>query len=160
MKRITVLVVVVATSLAVVAITASGSAQTKRPRTLRLFEAEKGSTFEIIDQPPAIKNDVLSVGDQLVSSGLVFNRARTQRRGRSSVHCITETPGRAPAGAEQLCTAAFRLRGGLITVTAAFRNQAHPVGAITGGTGAYAGAGGTFESRQVKGGSVDTFTLR
>ncbi len=33
------------------------------------------------------------------------------------------------------------------------------IGAVTGGTGAYAGARGTFESKEVKGGSQTTITL-
>ena len=58
------------------------------------------------------------------------------------------------------CSGVLVLRDGTLTFQAAFKVSASTVtGAVTGGTGAYANARGTFVSKDDRGNSQDTITL-
>jgi allene oxide cyclase len=160
-KRMTALAVLGAGVVAV-AIAASGSAQTSGGRTLHVFERDKGTTFKVLDRGPKIKHDILSVGDELIAMSPVFDQSRKRRIGLISFDCVTTKPGskKFPEG-EQLCSAAYRFKDGQLTTTGSLRDVGEPVEAVTGGTGAYEGAKGTFVSHRAKneGGSVDTIKL-
>jgi hypothetical protein len=80
--------------------------------------------------------------------------------GKLHIDCVTTIGARDFTKSTISCSGVVVLRNGSMTVQAVFRPDGAPVrGAVTGGTGEYAGAKGTFASRQVRGGSIDTFTL-
>jgi hypothetical protein len=101
-----------------------------RPAGLHLVEHDR--FFRMFDRPP--KGD--SAGD--VS---VFHNADFDLRGRPVGRDQGVCTGVSRSAAE--CTASFVLRGGTIDVEAAPGAGLRIVAAITGGTGAYAGARGT-----------------
>jgi hypothetical protein len=57
------------------------------------------------------------------------------------------------------CTAIAKLPDGTLTAQLLDKLDRRTVGAITGGTGAYANASGTFVSEATRYGSLDTITF-
>jgi hypothetical protein len=147
-------------ALSVVAATAiPAGAQT--PTTLVFKELEKGSTFRIIDVPPRRKSERSppSVGDTLLFTN-PLKKSATTTAGKLYARCTVVFGGKKFSSLTVLCDGAYRFRNGTIyvsTVTALAGSTT--LGAVTGGTGDYAGANGTFESKNVKGGSNTTITL-
>jgi hypothetical protein len=139
-----------------------GTAQVPGPRTLTFNEVNKGSTFGVVDNPPRSPRRQgfptrASVGDAIALSQPLADQAG-QRAGTIHVSCTATTPGRFDKAAF-VCHAMTRLRDGNIALEAAVRFADNEVtGAITGGTGAYNGARGTFTSRGERP-TVDTFVL-
>jgi hypothetical protein len=162
MKRVVSAVTVLAAAGAVAIPLASAGAQSPGQRTIRLVEHNKGASSGFIDNPPRIRNrrrPVLSPGDMVVLSQPVFDEANRSRVGRLHVQCVT-TKGGTEKRAEALCTGAYRLRNGQISVVAVLHGTPRLVrGIVTGGNGAFAGARGTFRSRTTKTGAKDTITL-
>jgi hypothetical protein len=158
MKRIG--LIAVGTAVAV-AIPTSAGAQSPGPRTINLVERERGSTFGFVDHAPRIRDRrraVLSPGDMFVFSSLLFNAAN-RRVGRIHVECVATTRGRENA-VQQLCTGVMRLTDGRTTLATVVRADPDVVtGVVTGGDGAYAGAGGTFRSENTRTGARDTINL-
>ena len=76
--------------------------------------------------------------------------------GETAVSCITTTPARDFRKSVMTCDGVITLRDGTLTFQAAIRPAHEPiVGAVTGGTGAYANASGVLEVAD----GVDTITL-
>jgi hypothetical protein len=148
-----------AAATGLVLMAASGSAQTPGATTLQLFERERGSSFGFVDNRPRARNERASVGDMFAFNSPIFDQARTTRLGVISVQCTVTRPGR-EAQSESMCSGALRLRDGLITIATTIKGSPRTVtAAVTGGTGAYNGARGTFTSTTVRGGSEDTIAL-
>ena len=139
-----------------------GSAQVPGPRTLTFTEVNKGSTFGFVDNPPRSPRQHgfptrASVGDAISLSQPLADQGG-QSAGTIHVSCIATRCGRFDRAAF-VCNAVTRLRDGNIALQAALRFADNQVtGAITGGTGAYNGARGTFTSRGERP-TVDTFVL-
>ncbi len=139
----------------------SGSGQVSRARTIKLFEAPKGSTFGFVDNAPKTnrKDPHASIGDILAFSNPIFDESKTHRLGVSSAQCIATRPGRI-ATATYTCTGTFALNDGTIAIAALQRGEPTKQQlAVTGGTGAYDGARGTIVARMLKSGTEDTITL-
>lgn len=140
---------------------ASGSGQVSGARTIKLFEAPKGSTFGFVDNAPKTnrKDPHASIGDILAFSNPIFDESRTHRLGVSSAQCIATRAGRI-ASATYTCSGTFALNDGTIAVAALQRGEPTTQQlAVTGGTGAYDGARGTIVARMLKSGTEDTITL-
>jgi nitrate/nitrite transporter NarK len=60
---------------------------------------------------------------------------------------------------EMTCTVIAALANGTITAQFVDKLDKATVGAVTGGTGAYANLSGVFVSNAVKGGALDTITF-
>ena len=118
-----------------IAIAAPGEAATgsKASGTLKLVIEHDRDADARDDLAPA--GD--SPGDQVIESDPVFASDNRSRRGRA----MTLTTFQQSQGA--LVTGALRLRDGTITLAGARVNGAGSL-AVTGGTGAYASAGGTY----------------
>ena len=69
--------------------------------------------------------------------------------------CVVTTVRRV-GNAESLCTATFKLTGKGTLTAEAINKGAVTSGAITGGTGSYAGAHGSFLSKESKNGAKGT----
>jgi hypothetical protein len=148
-----------AAATGLVLMAASGSAQTPGATTLQLFERERGSSFGFVDNRPRSRNERASVGDMFAFNSPIFDQARTTRLGVLSVQCIVTRPGR-EAQSESMCNGALRLRDGIIAISTTIKGSPRTVtAAVTGGTGAYNGARGTFTSTTGRGGSEDTIAL-
>jgi hypothetical protein len=129
--------------------------------TLTFKELEKGSTFHFVDNPPeaTLKNGALfSPGDMLVSTNPLSMEGRVVGKIRTVCTATGNGTTKNPAAAGFYCTGIAKIPGGsLILVGEAGEGPGE--GAITGGTGIYAGARGTFLSRPGKSSSTTTVTL-
>jgi hypothetical protein len=149
-----------AATIALVLVAAS-SGHVSGARTIKLFEAPKGSSFGFVDNAPKTsrKDPHASIGDILAFSNPIFDASRTHRLGLSSAQCIATRPGRI-ASATYTCSGTLALNDGTITIAALQRGEPTTQQvAVTGGTGAYDGARGTIVSRMLKSGTEDTITL-
>jgi hypothetical protein len=139
------------------AFAASSGAQAPGPQTLVLKEKE--GQFAFIDQKPRSKQGRASLGDELIVSNPLFDSAN-KHVGALQAVCTTVKPGREDKAA-YLCQGVAHLNTGDILLEAHLKEQIGPVlisGAITGGTGAYANARGTFTSQGDEA-STDTFVF-
>ena len=133
-------------------------------RTITLYEIEKGSTFGFVDNPPKTtlgkygepKN--FSAGDLFAFSSLVQS-ARHTPLGRVSATCTVTRAGSVRRNLE-VCTGAFRLRGGDLLLAATVKGEPKRVTiAVLGGTGTSEGARGSMVSANTKTGSTDVIHL-
>jgi hypothetical protein len=133
--------------------------ETGQGRALTFRALDKGSTFTHIRNTPGAPRRANTQGDVLVFTNPLAD-ASGARIGKVSVACTTTTGARNFMRSAMTCSGTYELRDGTLTVQAMLRvRDRTTVGAVTGGTGAYANARGVFESRTAANGSVDTFTL-
>lgn len=144
--------------LAALAFAGSASAATK---TLTFKEPEKGSTFNFVDAAPKSKlkhgfPTKFSAGDQVIFT----NRLEAEGKpvGRIRVVCTATTTAKKFAAAGFVCNGIAEFSNGTL-VFAAMLAEGNTEGAIIGGSGIYAGAHGTFFSKEGKGTSTVTVTL-
>ena len=161
--RLLVAIAAAAAAIVSVAILAvGGTAQVPGPRTLTFNEVNKGSTFGFVDNPPRSPRrhgfpTRASVGDAISLSQPLADQAG-QPAGTIHVSCTATRAGRFDKAAF-VCHAVTKLRDGDLALQAALRFADNQVtAAVTGGTGAYNGARGTFTSRGERP-TVDTFVL-
>ena len=148
-----------AVATAVVAVLSSASAQAPASRILTFHELDKGSTFVHVRNTRTQSQRSNLLGDLLAFTNPVTDSAGA-RVGRLHAQCVTTIGARDFRKSTFTCNAALHLRDGDLTgqfVVAA--NSESTTGAITGGTGAYAGARGVIVSKQTDSGSDDTITL-
>lgn len=129
--------------------------------TITFKEPEKGSTFAFIDNAPKTKRkhgfpEKISAGDEFVFTNPL--EAEGKKIGHLQAVCIATGNGKFQnAGLNCNGTFVFTGKGTLIAAATIKGNKTE--GAITGGTGNYAGARGTFVSKEGKGASTVTVTL-
>jgi hypothetical protein len=128
--------------------------------TLTFKELDRGSTFRVVDAPPRMKGGGpprFSIGDSLVISSPTAKSA-SAGAGRLSADCriTVARKGKSPLA---LCDGAYAFANGTIYVTGLIPFDGANGGIVIGGSGDYAGAEGSFVSRDVKGGSQTTVTL-
>ena len=145
-----------AAAAALVVVGGSGAAaQDPGPRTLVFKERSRGSTFEHIRNTKGAPPRANSVGDVLVITAPLLDRAGALA-GETAVSCITTSGARDFRKSVMTCDGVMTLRDGTLTFQANITPRREPiVGAVTGGTGAYANARGVLEVA----GGVDTITL-
>jgi hypothetical protein len=161
MNRSHVLGALALAALAVAALIAL-PAGAQSPTTLTFKELEKGATFKVVDVPPKAKNERTppSVGDTLIFTN-PLSKTATNTAGKLHADCAVTKGGRTFESLVVLCDGAYAFENGTIYVSALAKlTDARTLGAVVGGTGDYAGAQGTFESRNVRGGETTTITLR
>ncbi len=135
------------------------SAQSPAGRTISLTELEKGSTFKHVRNTKTKSSRANSLGDVIVFTNPLADASR-QVVGKLHASCATTVGSRNFLKSSMTCSGVLVLRDGTLTFQAAFKVSASTVtGAVTGGTGAYANARGTFVSKEARGGSQDTITL-
>jgi hypothetical protein len=156
-KVIVVCIVVAVTAVGVVV--ASSGAQAPGSRVITVHETEKGSHFKFADIPPIAhpkrnQPPTVTLGDRFV-----FSNPFTEGGSLYGV-CTGVKKGKFGGGAMFLCDAVARLKDGDIFITATYTpsggDDDSVDGALTGGTGAYSGARGSFAGRP---GGTDTFTI-
>jgi hypothetical protein len=137
----------------------SASAQVPASRILTLHELDKGSTFVHIRNTAPKSQQSNALGDLIAFTNPITDAAGT-RIGRLHAECVTTVGSRDFRKSTLTCTAILHMRDG--DLAGQFVNDVGAMsstGAITGGTGAYAGARGVVVSRQTDVGSDDTITL-
>lgn len=150
-------------TVAVLAVTVPATAWSAPTGTLTVIETAHGGRTHVIDVPPrsATKGEDRSLtrDDTLV----ITNPLRTtsgKAAGRLRVTCAVTKAGGLDSAAGD-CLGTFALKAGRIYVTAPLDLSARrTTGTVLGGTGAYAGAQGTWTSvQQAHGSARDTFTF-
>lgn len=139
----------------------SGGAQSPDGQTINLVT--KNFQFKGNDLPPRERNrESFGRGDSFVIEAVVTDRAGV-RQGNFDAVCTTTRGGR---NGRAVCNGAYSLKEGALYLTTVFKNtdEGNVSGAIVGGTRTYAGARGTFTTKDrpgEKGGdpSDDTLTL-
>jgi hypothetical protein len=144
-------------------LTVSGGAQSPGGRTVELVT--KNFRFKAVDNPPrsSSRNAPPGTGDTFVISALVTDRAGA-RLGDFHATCSVTRGGRRAVG---VCEGIYALTDGEIHLLARLdlsSDSGDTDGSVVGGTRAYAGARGTFASRDRPGESGgdpsdDTLTL-
>ena len=135
------------------------SAQSPGGRTLSLTELEKGSTFKHVRNTKTKSSRANSLGDVIVFTNPLAD-ASGQVVGKLHANCATTVGARNFLKSSMTCSGVLVLRDGTLSFQVAFKVSASTVtGAVTGGTGAYANARGTFVSKDDRGNSQDTITL-
>ena len=131
--------------------------------TLTFKEPEKGSTFAFVDNAPTSKKKHgfptgFSAGDEIIFTNPL--EAEGKRVGKIRVTCTAtqSASSRHFAAAGFICSGIAKIPGGTLIVAAELA-EGKTEGAITGGSGKYAGANGSFVSKEGKGFSTVTITL-
>jgi hypothetical protein len=130
--------------------------------TLRFEELQKGSTFAFVDNAPTSElhhgfPSVISAGDSIVITHPIAEGGKTV--GKLSTSCTATKTSKVFDKAGFMCQGTFALPGGTLVASAMIASSKGTEGAILGGTGKYAGARGTFVSKEGKGRSTVTVTL-
>jgi hypothetical protein len=163
MKRLAVLAAVAVTASIVAAVLATGGSAQPGSRTLTFTERSKGETFRFIDLPPrsGLRRGPptrISPGDEFVFGNTLLDSAG-RRAGRIEGHCKALRAGRRFERVRFGCFAHARLTGGTLSLTIDLTLIQGPLrGEVTGGSGAYEGANGSFTSRGERP-TVDTFHI-
>ena len=135
------------------------AAQSPAGRTINLTELEKGSTFKHVRNTRTKSSRANSLGDVIVFTNPLAD-ASGKVVGKLHASCATTVGARNFLKSRMTCSGVLVLRDGTLTFQTAFKVSASTVtGAVTGGTGAYANARGTFVSKDDRGNSQDTITL-
>lgn len=159
MRRTTIMAgAAVAALVAAGVLAVSGGAEAPAGQTIKVVE--KGGTEKFVDVAPRAKRGFdASAGDAFLFSSPLFDAAN-KRVGTLDVRCDFSKGGRAARG---ICDGVFDLAGGDVLISTRLTTSGSVSGAVVGGTGAYAGARGTFTSVDRPGGdnapSDDTITL-
>jgi hypothetical protein len=157
------LAVPLAAAGATAAILAAGSgAQAPAARTITLVTKEQESTGAFVDAAPRARNPRrpnASAGDAFVLTETVYDAAGTTRVGTLSASCTFARATRNPERATTLCHGVYRLRDGDIVAAGLLSGSTSRI-AITGGTGAYAGARGVLTTTETRTGSTETIELQ
>lgn len=130
--------------------------------TLTFQELDKGGTVNFVDNPPeaTLKHGVVSFspGDMLITTNPLAMEGKVV--GKIRIVCTATSAGdtKHPAEAGLACTGIARIPGGSLVLVAELSEGATE-GAVTGGTGVYAGADGTFISRRGRHSTTTVVTL-
>ena len=144
------MVVGIALTGAVLAVTASGSTRSHSAGHVRLHLIEHPVNEHVVDLPP---RGVDSQGDQFPFSNLLFDKSDSHQVGRDQGNCIRTNPNRG----EWQCCWTNKLGNGEITVEGPFYDTHDSVVAVTGGTGRYANVRGSMELKSRAGGTEFDF---
>jgi hypothetical protein len=151
------------TTLAALAVALPATAWSAPTGTLTVVETARGGSTHVLDVPPISptkgERRRLSRDDTLVITNPLRDTSG-EAAGRLRVTCAVTKAGGFDSAAGD-CLGTFSLKRGRIYVTAPLNLAAsRTTGTVLGGTGAYAGAQGTWTSVQHAGGSAtDTFTF-
>jgi hypothetical protein len=145
---------------------AVSAAEAAGPTTITFKEPEKGSTFNYIDVAPKAPTKhgfptAISPGDELVITNPLTQGSKTigklRARCTATANAKTSNPT-AFIDAHFICEGVFTFGKSMLFGNAAIV-KGGTEGAITGGTGIYANARGTFVSKEGKHASTTTITL-
>jgi hypothetical protein len=143
----------------VVVLGSGGPAQSQAVRTISLKELDKGSTFVHIRNTKSKSRQGNAQGDSIVFTNPLTD-ASGKAVGKLYASCATTVGARDFMNSVITCNVILTLADGTLTGQANVSpGRPRTLGAVTGGTGAYANARGVVESVPTKAGSADTITL-
>ncbi|MDP1846496.1 MAG: hypothetical protein Q8K79_01790 [Solirubrobacteraceae bacterium] len=153
-------VVVLAPAATGLGLRGSASAQAPGATTLTFTELDRGSMFKHIRNTKTKNRRSNLMGDLIVFTSPLADSAG-RRVGRIHVGCVTTVGSSNFEKSNATCSGSMVTAQGTLTLQAMTSpGVARTVGAVTGGTGAYANARGTFTSVEGRNGdSADTITL-
>jgi hypothetical protein len=135
-----------------------------KEKTLTLTEKDTNN-FGFNDAPPTSKPgkdgpQKLTPSDELTFAADVLDSSK-KKVGEVNGVCTTTRPGNFRTATE-VCSATATIPGGALDLKASGKVFGSDVtsGSITGGTGDYRAAGGTFTSKSKGSGSLDTFKVQ
>lgn len=131
--------------------------------TLTFKEPEKGSTFAFVDNAPTSTKKHgfptrFSAGDEVIFTNPLEAEGKIVGRIRVVCTATNNAGSKNFAAAGFVCSGIAKITGGTLVVAADLA-EGSTEGAITGGSGKYAGASGSFVSKEGKGSSTVTVTL-
>lgn len=131
--------------------------------TLTFKEPEKGSTFAFVDNAPQSKKKhgfptKFSAGDELIFTNPLESEGQMVGKIRVVCTATKNASSKNFAAAGFVCSGIAKITGGTL-VFAAELSEGNTEGAITGGSGKYAGARGSFVSKEAKGKGPSTTTV-
>ena len=133
----------------------------KPPATKRIVfqEPRPQVTFDDVE-PKSDSGDVLSQGDRVVTSGLLYT-ASHKKVGTIGTHCAGVGATQPLFNAQLLCTVTYRVAGGQIVASGFYKLDGSQTMPIVGGSGKYSGAHGTLSAGKPASGfdSADVLTL-
>jgi hypothetical protein len=140
------------------------AAPTFQKRILTLHEQESKARVSFVDNAPRTTTDPKTGEPRHFSAGDLFTATKpvldTAKRAAGSIeeYCVITTEAKTPDRSIAVCTALIRLKDGILTAALSpdFTDATPRVVAITGGTGAYAGATGELVPQ---GGGTTQITL-
>ena len=138
----------------------SASAATTK---LTFKEPDKGSTFAFVDNAPTSKKKHgfparFSAGDELVFTNPLEAEGKIVGKIRVTCTATKNASSKSFAAAGFICSGIAKIPGGTLVFVAEL-SEGNTEGAITGGSGKYAGAHGSFVSKEGKSSSTTTVTL-
>jgi hypothetical protein len=137
------------------ALASTGAAQAPGPPTGTKQLVVRQSSFKVLDHPPRRRGDgPPSAGDASILRYRVFDATGETRLGRMSAICVSTVRPTNQRDQDVQCTSTLTLRDGAIML----EGPGNPL-AVTGGTGAYAGARGTAEGQDRNGQTTLTLTF-
>jgi hypothetical protein len=156
--KLAALLAITAAVAGAVAIGSGASAQAPGTRTITFKELERGSKFIHVrnTRPPSRRANMM--GDQIVFTNPLADASGTVI-GKLHVSCTTTVGSRNFTRSMLTCHGVAALRDGTLALQALTGVEGTTTGAVTGGTGAYANARGTFASVEARGGTDTTVTL-
>ena len=139
------------------------AAESGTTTTLTFKEPEKGSTFGFVDNAPKseLKHGFptsFSIGDELIFTNPLVSKGKTVGRVRVVCTATQNASSESFSAAAFICTGLAKIPGGTLTFATEL-SEGKTEGTITGGTGRYAGAQGTFVGNEGKGTANLTITL-
>ena len=137
----------------------AASADAPATPTLTVAELDKGSTFKHVRNTKTRNQRSNLMGDLIVFTNPLAD-STGKKVGKLHANCVTTVGSSNFLKSKMSCTGSMVLAQGTLTFQAIVSpSVATTTGAITGGTGAYANARGTFTSVEGGNGSTDTITL-
>jgi hypothetical protein len=152
-RRLT-LIAAAALAAAAAALLPTGEAQANRSTDTVLKLSVTGTKLSTVDVPPLItsKHSPESPGDEIIAVSKIGGSAT----GHRFLVCAATQSAASIEKALYACQVTYTLAGGTITASGVVHLNDTATAAITGGTGAYAGARGVLTSAPGK----DTLTLQ
>lgn len=146
MRKVFALAALAATCVAAVFVLGAAAAPAKESgRVIRFIEVDNDRTGRFID---ADKNNRASFGDSFAGNLVLYAWAEEGGRGKRIGHAKVMCTFAGSSGA--FCQGTFFLPGGTIVGQSYTRLEDTIKIPVVGGTGAYAGARGTFTSKQIR----------
>jgi hypothetical protein len=154
-----------AATAALMVVSSAGAAESATT-TITLKEPTKGSTVTFIDNAPTAKKvhgfpTKISPGDEVVLSNQLFQNGVMVGKLRSRCTATDPSGGSGEAvfiNAHFICEGVYNIKGSSLYANGQVL-QGGTQGVITGGTGSFANARGTFVTKVEKGGETSTITL-
>lgn len=155
--------VVAAGSISCLAVLFFAGTASAATTTLTFKEPEKGSTFAFVDNAPTSKKKhgfptQFSAGDEIVFTNPLESEGKMVGKIRIACTATKNASSKNFAAAGFVCWGIAKITGGTL-VFAAELSEGNTEGAITGGSGKYAGAHGSFVSKEPKGKGASTTTV-